>query len=122
VAAVVSLALGIGANTAIFRLIDQLILQMLPAYNPEQLVLLSSVGDHYGSNTGSNAIYNGLRTGAERRLSSEVRDSLGSFGRCQISTPSGLAYAAVRTSWFKRCALVPGILFSIDGSLFPEDM
>jgi predicted permease len=54
--AVVSLALGIGANTVIFSLIDQLILQMLPVHDPEQLVLLSSVGDHYGSNTGSNAI------------------------------------------------------------------
>ena len=54
--AVLSLALGIGANTAIFSLIDQLILQMLPVRNPEQLVLLTSRGSHYGSNTGSNAI------------------------------------------------------------------
>ena len=54
--AVLSLALGIGANTAIFSLIDQLILQMLPVRNPEQLVLLTARGSHYGSNTGSNAI------------------------------------------------------------------
>src|SRR5215470_6735323 len=54
--AVLSLALGIGANTAIFSLIDQIILQLLPVRNPEELVLLTSRGSHYGSNTGSNAI------------------------------------------------------------------
>jgi predicted permease len=54
--AVVSLALGIGANTAIFTLVDQLILQMLPVRHPEELVLLTARGNHYGSNTGSNAL------------------------------------------------------------------
>jgi predicted permease len=36
--ALVSLALGIGANTAIFSLIDAVMLRMLPVQNPEQLV------------------------------------------------------------------------------------
>ncbi|MBZ5726083.1 MAG: ABC transporter permease [Acidobacteriia bacterium] len=54
--AVLSLALGIGANTAIFTLIDQLLLQVLPVQHPEELVLLTARGNHYGSNTGSNAI------------------------------------------------------------------
>jgi predicted permease len=54
--AVMSLALGIGANTAIFTLTDQLLLRMLPVRNPEQLVLLSAIGQHYGSNQGWNRI------------------------------------------------------------------
>jgi len=54
--AVLSLALGIGANTAIFTLVDQLLLQLLPVRDPQQLVLLTARGQHYGSNTGSNAI------------------------------------------------------------------
>ena len=54
--AVLSLALGIGANTAIFTLINQLILQYLPVRNPEELVLLTARGNHYGSNNGPNAL------------------------------------------------------------------
>src|SRR5438034_4367079 len=54
--AVISLALGIGANTAIFSLLDQVLLRLLPVKNPEQLVQLRWQGSHYGSNTGFNAL------------------------------------------------------------------
>ncbi len=39
--AVVSLALGIGANTAIFSLINAVMLKMLPVKNPEELVVMN---------------------------------------------------------------------------------
>src|SRR5215475_6216267 len=39
--AILSLALGIGANTAIFTLIDYVVLRALPVRSPEQLVVLS---------------------------------------------------------------------------------
>src|SRR5207302_220210 len=54
--AVLSLALGIGANTAIFTLIHQLILQPLPVRNPEQLVMLAGRGNHYGGNNGADRL------------------------------------------------------------------
>ncbi|MEO8597026.1 MAG: ABC transporter permease [Candidatus Solibacter sp.] len=50
--AVASLALGIGANTAIFTLIDQLILRLLPVAQPEQLVMIWTTGPHMGDNRG----------------------------------------------------------------------
>ena len=52
VVAVLSLALGIGANTAIFTLLDQLLLRQLPIRDPEQLVMLYQKGPHNGSNMG----------------------------------------------------------------------
>lgn len=50
--AVTSLALGIGANTAIFTLMDQLMLRLLPVARPEQLVMIWPGGPHMGSNRG----------------------------------------------------------------------
>jgi putative ABC transport system permease protein len=46
--AVITLALGIGANTAIFGLLDQALLRGLPVKEPDRLVLLR----YSGSNTG----------------------------------------------------------------------
>src|SRR5262249_40048093 len=42
--AIVSLALGIGANTAIFTLIDAVMLTSLPVRAPDELVLLAQRG------------------------------------------------------------------------------
>lgn len=53
---VLSLALGIGANTAVFTLLDQVLLELLPVNNPRQLVQLTEHGAFYGSSTGDNAI------------------------------------------------------------------
>jgi predicted permease len=54
--AVLSLSLGVGANTAIFTLINQLILQPLPVKDPAQLVMLAGRGRHYGGNNGPDRI------------------------------------------------------------------
>src|SRR5437660_11138362 len=50
--AILSLALGIGANTAIFTLMDQIVLRKLPIKDPGSLVMLYQLGSHMGSNMG----------------------------------------------------------------------
>ncbi len=49
VVAIVTLALGIGANTAIYTLLDQVLLRGLPVKEPDRLVLLRFSGDDTGS-------------------------------------------------------------------------
>jgi len=49
--AIISLALGIGANTAIFSLLDQLLLRTLPVQNPRELAYLYHPGPVQGSSS-----------------------------------------------------------------------
>src|SRR5216110_2225174 len=54
--ALLSIALGIGANTAIFTLVDEVLLRRLPVRNPDQLVLFNGARNHYGNNSGGNML------------------------------------------------------------------
>jgi hypothetical protein len=47
--AIVTLALGIGANTAIFTVFNQVLLRMLPVEKPGELVRLTYTGTYKGS-------------------------------------------------------------------------
>jgi predicted permease len=104
IVAVFSLAFGIGANTAVFSLLDQVMLRLLPVKQPEQLVLLKERGMHYGSNTGMNALSYPMY-----KDFSEHNDVFsGMF--CRYSFDASLGYGS-------RTELVPAELVS--GSYFP---
>jgi predicted permease len=52
VVVIMTLALGIGANTAVFSLINAVLLKMLPVKDPEQLVQFSKIQPIYGQSDG----------------------------------------------------------------------
>jgi len=67
--AILSLALGIGATTAIFTLVDQILLRKLPVAAPDEIVMLYQQGLNMGSNMGARAhsypLYQDLQQQAE---------------------------------------------------------
>ncbi|MFN7996324.1 MAG: ABC transporter permease [Bryobacteraceae bacterium] len=73
--AVISLALGIGANTAIFSLINAVLLKMLPVKEPQQLVALTDPT----SNGTSIGISNGERGILSNREFEALRDRTETF-------------------------------------------
>jgi predicted permease len=99
--AVLSLALGIAANTSIFTLFDQILLRLLPVEKPAELVQFSMEGGRFGSQSGDgvhtfsypfyvafrdrNTVFSGLTGQQEDRL------SLGDDARSEVA---GLGWVA----------------------------
>ncbi len=52
IVAIASIALGMGATTAVYTLVDQVLLRTLPVDDPRALVQVTSQGSKYGSNWG----------------------------------------------------------------------
>ncbi len=60
--AVLSLALGIGANTAIFSLVDAVLLKQLPVNRPDQLLVLDTFNQRGEQRNFAHAVFEELRT------------------------------------------------------------
>ena len=88
VVAIITLALGIGANTAIFSVTDKLLVRTLPVREPEQLFLITSVSvsPHFVSNAFSYPDY------ADYRKQNEVLSGLVAFSKTELElrTNSGI--------------------------------
>src|SRR6185503_114309 len=83
--AVLTLALGVGANTAIFSVTDKLLIRSLPVSDPNQLVLITSVSvsPHFVSNSFSYPVFNDYRT------KNNVFSGMLAFNRTEIELTTG---------------------------------
>ena len=84
--AIFTLALGIGANTAIFSLIDTVVLRMLPVRNPQELVQLSRFDPSRGGRGDlyfTNAIWEQVRYHHDDLFSSALAWSTDRFDLAQ---------------------------------------
>src|ERR1041385_2798295 len=86
VVALLSLALGIGANTAVFTIADQVLLRLLPVKHAEDLLHFTSPGPYVGYILGENRFsYPMFR---DFRDNTAVFDSVGA----RFSTPLSLTF------------------------------
>ena len=100
-----TLALGIGANTAIFSVTDKLLLRSLAVKNPDQLFLITSVSvsPHFVSNVFSYPIY------SDYRKDNNVFSGLIAFERGELEVSNGTTTERVRSE------LVSGNYFDVLG-------
>ena len=119
--AATSMALAIGANAAVFTLVDQLLLRTLPAKNARQIVQVSTSGDFYGGVIGDG-------TGISYPLYLDLRDNnqvfAGMFSTVGLNMHLGVGNESQRV----RGELVTGSYFPVLGiapaigrTLTPDD-
>ncbi len=111
--AVLTLALGVGANTAVYSLLDQALLRSLPVQKPEQLVVLSAPGKHWNGHTGDHG------AGPEKSFSypmyRDLRDQAKVFNGLVATAPTSVGIAHDRTSEVGDAEIVSGNYFSVLG-------
>src|SRR6266567_2982924 len=106
--AVLSLALGIGANTAIFSLLDTVMLRSMPVVEPDKLVELKRYFPPYGRGTFSHPLFEQLRA--------ESRSVAGMFAHSSVSqteisfgSEEELVYTAVASADYYSTLGIPAV-------------
>jgi putative ABC transport system permease protein len=113
VTAVLTLALGVGANTAIFSLLDQALLRSLPVRAPEQLVILSApskVWEGHSSNNGA-----GVEKSFSYPMYRDLRDRGTAFDGLIATAPAEVGIARNGASNLANAEIVSGNYFSVLG-------
>jgi predicted permease len=112
-ATLLSLALGIGATTAIYSLVDQVILHALPIHDPARLVLVDWDGDQVGGGFGS---WNLMSYPMCRDLQRQTRFFDGVLCRAEIQVnlsaggdPKPVAAEIVSGSYFPVLGIGPAL-------------
>ena len=112
-AAILTLALGIGANTAIFSLLDQALLRSLPVREPGQLVILEGTGKVWEGTASSH--------GGDKEayfsypMYRDLRDQNHAFEGLIATAPADIGIARKGASQYGRAELVSGNYFTVLG-------
>ncbi len=113
ITAVLTLALGIGANTAIFSLLDQALLRSLPVRDPQQLVILEGTGDawegHSSSHGGDQQAY------FSYPMYKDLRDRNQAFEGLIATAPADIGFARNGVSENSKAEIVSGNYFTVLG-------
>jgi predicted permease len=113
VTAVLTLALGVGANTAVYSLLDQALLRALPVAKPEQLVVLSVPGKAWEGHSSDHG------AGEEKSFSypmyRDLRDQAKVFDGLVATAPTSVGIAHDRTSEVGDAEIVSGNYFAMLG-------
>src|SRR6201984_3595347 len=111
--AVLTLALGIGANTAIFSLTDQILLRRLPVRNPEQLVALRTTGSNQGHVWSDSIDDSGMFSYPGSR---DLRDRNQAFSSLLARFPTSVSVSGQGSTELAQAELVSGNYLEIFGS------
>jgi predicted permease len=113
VTAVLTLALGVGANTAIFSLLDQALLRSLPVHDPGQLVILSAPGNAWEGSSGNNGA--GVEKSFSYPMYRDLRDRGTAFDGLIATSPAPVGIVRNGASNVASAEIVSGNYFSVLG-------
>ncbi len=109
--AVLTLALGVGANTAIFSIVDWLLLRPLPVSEPQQLTVLAFQQGQAGSvqNTFSIAEYQDIRSQMASSFSDVLGYQIGMDGFTEKGRPDRVVTSFVSGNYFTALGIQPAL-------------
>lgn len=111
--AVLTLALGVGANTATFSLLDQALLRALPVRDPGSLVYLQGTGDAWQGHTSNHG--GGVESYFSYPMYRDLRDKDEAFEDLLATSKASVGLAHGDVSEFAEAELVSGNYFTTLG-------
>jgi putative ABC transport system permease protein len=113
ITAVLTLALGVGANTAIFSLLDQAVLRSLPVRDPQRLVLLRGTGASWEGHASDNGA--GVEMSFSYPMYRDLRDKGTAFDGLIATAPAGVGITRNNVSDLADAEIVSGNYFTVLG-------
>jgi putative ABC transport system permease protein len=113
ITAVLTLALGVGANTAIFSLLDQALLRSLPVRDPERLIILSATGKAWQGHSSDHG--SGVEKSFSYPMYRDLRDHSAAFDGLIATAPADIGITRNGASDMAYAEIVSGNYFSVLG-------